>query len=262
MGLDREFKHVHLVGVELEGGWKENPPGRYGDGSVHVSAPYVGEVHSAPSFPRHIADYITEFYPNVVDKSCGFHIHVSTRTYIDYCRLMAPRFAARFYDRFESDAFMEILSAPDRAMFKPRLAGTNTYCKREFVPEHQVGIAGKSHVRYTHLNFCYSLHKTIECRLLPMFVRAETAVKAAAFLLDTIEDYLREIEAEGPVETPLEFAAESWEGTVGVGDSYHHAVMTYPRGGSFAASIPPMTPLEQSVKDTVSLRTIEQEEVR
>jgi hypothetical protein len=62
--------------------------------------------------------------------------------------------------------------------FWERLAGNNSYCKKQFLPDKQVWHTGKGDARYCGINYCYSRYKTIEIRLLPMLKDSKLAISA------------------------------------------------------------------------------------
>jgi hypothetical protein len=73
------------------------------------------------------------------------------------------------------------------------LRGENRYCKREFDPLGQYKTRDRGGNRYTQLNFCYGVHKTMECRLLPLFRDVSVAVSAVKNLLKFVDDWVDDI---------------------------------------------------------------------
>lgn len=200
-------KHWLKVGMEFEGGWNR-PTGRdvdrrlhrCGDGSVRCYGEHhTGEVSTAPADSvAELEQLIDVGYPDVVDNSCGFHVHLSFDTGL-YHRLMDRAFwdhFLAFWDRTvnltatkKRELFPE-WDATDWARLIPRLAGQNNYTRREFYPEKQLYLASKGSHRYTHLNYCHGLHGTVECRLLPMFHDKAAAKRAVRTLLECFDSYL------------------------------------------------------------------------
>src|SRR3990167_7111359 len=86
---------IKLVGIELEGGWDTLPRGIQPtqDTSVHVTAAHRGELPSPPMPLHMIEGWVKKYYPQVVDASCGMHIHMSFDTALTYQRLMTPTYS-------------------------------------------------------------------------------------------------------------------------------------------------------------------------
>jgi hypothetical protein len=185
--LGKARNRVALVGVELEGAWKEMPPGvrLVGDGSVfrgNRPAGYnCGEIPTGPVMPIAVPKIVKLLYPQKVDNTCGMHVHMSFERARHYGLLTT---------RDYQDTIVEYLSRWGKKVELPadhalwdRLAGKNEFCKNEFHPELQIAKAGKDYEhhgrgnRYTIIHYCWRL-KTIECRVLPMMKKADTAVKA------------------------------------------------------------------------------------
>jgi hypothetical protein len=179
-----------LVGIELEGGWDKEPPARMkGDGSVTVSCDYQdGEIASHPFDAydrRRIKMFLNENYPHKVNETCGMHIHVSLRNKIDYTRLMNRRFYEHFLERFTEWGKANL---PETHRFWQRMEGVE-YSENTYDAEQQVLDRGQ---RYCHLNYAWAAHKTIECRMLPMFHPRDIgfAIDASRVLVDTFDSFL------------------------------------------------------------------------
>ena len=200
--LGRSKNRVKLIGVELEGGWLTMPPDRkliINDGSVFQRGQMLpllpagkklaamGEMPSPPMEPAEAFEWIEENYPQVVDNTCGLHVHMSFTRAGHYQQLMIPEFQATILTETEKWAKQENID-PAHTLW-PRLQGRSQYCKHDFWPDLQAQAhekdfdkRRKGH-RYTVLNYCYGRHKTLECRLLPMFATPEQAVRAVKNLL-------------------------------------------------------------------------------
>ena len=188
---------IKLVGIEIEGAW-DRPIDRriHGDCSVcdfeddedEGSCYTLGEVISTPSQPNRILDFIEKYYPDLQNYSCGIHIHLSFYDRISYIRLMKRE----FYDYFLEQ--MEIWANENHivksSQFWNRFRGENRFAKKEFRPEAQSLLRYKDPIRYTHLNYCYTLHKTIEVRMLPTFKDKRIAKKALVQVVKIFNDYL------------------------------------------------------------------------
>ena len=220
------LKHINLIGVELEGGWrsdKSRQEGWHGDGSVsvydsdddndhtedcdedcdinHRRGRVQGEFVSPPMGLTALSKFIKDNYPDDVDDSCGMHIHFSFHKDGDYARLMTTRFYGYFLRKMS--AFGKAKHIRPSHEFWDRLAGRNTYCCHNIktirgeaedfrdLVVMQRDSRSREEERYHHLNFCKRLHNTLEVRLLPMFESSKMAVAAAQFLAISIERYLR-----------------------------------------------------------------------
>lgn len=225
---------IALAGVELEGCFHRRPDGAHEDGSVQVTCSnsgcsfssnnrhgecdcecsgcddedhcndtseacyyrqagaFTGELSSPPMAIEEMEAYVLANYPDHVDTSCGMHVHMSFTDEADYSRLMYPD----FWDYFqESWAKWAPENLHPKSKFWDRFAGNNRYCLKEFIPERQWTQTGRSDARYRHLNFCWGIHRTLECRLLPMFKHKSTAVKAINHLFELVNTFLNTCES-------------------------------------------------------------------
>ena len=190
----RKLAYIKGFGFEIEGGWTRERRQKYeterimkSDGSVNVPAPYVqGEINSPVYKDMQMAwEFIKDYYPDVVNESCGLHVHISVKN-SDYVRLMEKKFHEEFHKWME----WMLKNHKDRIPkeFKNRKEGKNRYCKDEFMPEKQVIGAGD---RYTQLNYCHKQHATMENRMLPGCKDAKTAFFLITQYLLMVENYLK-----------------------------------------------------------------------
>lgn len=181
---------VFRIGVEMEGGWDNPPDGVniHPDGSVRVTANYVGEISSPPKRFDELLQFIQNYYPNVVDVSCGLHFHVSVCKPNDYAHLATKKFFEHFYNQAQLWARREEL--PEDHPFWSRWYGNNRYAVRRFLPTEQIHCTDKGAHRQTGLNYCWTLHGTMEVRLFPMFEEMEHTLSAARLVHDCVENYL------------------------------------------------------------------------
>lgn len=194
--LGKVKNRIAYVGIELEGGWNAPPPGvRIGhDASVFRGGnPKVGpntlsgEISSPSMEPAAAALWIKKYYPDIVDKTCGLHVHMSFRTAQHYERLMVKE----YHDTLLAYLAKWGEAAGVRAAhpFWGRIKGEYDTCSNNFWPDLQVTKKSKVYQhaegsRYTVLNYCWHLHGTIECRVLPMFEQSKTAVSAVRKVID------------------------------------------------------------------------------
>lgn len=186
---------VALVGVELEGGWLELPPGileLVHDGSVFEGRPpagvrHIGELPLGPMVPAAIAESLKIHWPAKMNKTCGMHVHMSFDTLWYYSLLMVPEYqetVCAYLTRWAKDAGL-----PDNHNIFERLRGESRFCQKKFWPDEQAATQRKNHDqnqhghRYTIIHYC-GRNKTIECRVLPMIPKLALSVKAIHHLLD------------------------------------------------------------------------------
>jgi hypothetical protein len=194
------MKFIQKIGLEIEGGWFDrhlhpSPVAKWHrDGSVrNIRATqngrnigHVGEVASEP-LPslEAVKTWINDFWPDRKNKSCGFHIHVSVKPEL-YEFLMEEDFYNQFLKIMEETGKTLKLSKH----FFDRLNNQNSYCRRIFHPHEQAGEITKTDKRYTHLNYCYTLHGTLENRLPCATLTVKQAFTIVKVYTDLIEAYL------------------------------------------------------------------------
>ena len=191
--------HINAVGIEFEGAWakyklpdgtpakmgaidckivrKKEPKSMKYDGSVHIDdseATWKGEIASPPLQIRNIRAWIDKNRPDIVNKSCGTHVHVSVKTSGKYTQLATEEFyeyylksMAKWGKKHMNSMASEGLEQKEQ--FWKRLKGENSYCRKKFAMNEQIHDTGRNGERYTHINYCYGLWKTAEFRMLPAF---------------------------------------------------------------------------------------------
>jgi len=227
---------VKNVGVELEGGWIKPPQPLQRDGSlkfhdiVHYEAgrglagpapavaafkklyvtgavleehkiPQVGEIVSPILEVPEVEDYIRTNYPNIVNETCGLHVHMSFKYKLNYQRLMTEDYTRKMVVGLIDWAKRNDL--PKDHPLWPRLMKPNhNHCAHVYLGDNQVTIAGKdynsrgtNYSRYTAINYCWAQHKTVECRLLSMFDTADQAVSAVGEVIRITNLFLSKIKS-------------------------------------------------------------------
>jgi len=208
------LKFINRVGVELEGGWVDKPPENiHEDISVKNNTDgfpalvdkkgkkcqHWGETASPPLSLAAALRYIKDNYPDGSNDSCGFHVHISVRRPIDYARLMKRGFWTEFLAAVRE--WGEKQKLPLTHQFWSRLDGENRFARKLFRPLSQIGITEKDgrgsgpqgrETRRTLLNYCWAMHKTLECRLFPAWETPELAQSATSFFVNFVEVYLAE----------------------------------------------------------------------
>lgn len=227
--IGKARNRIHLVGVELEGGWTKLPEGvnLVRDGSVQIPTPedallvdhpeqmprtprgraelnrriehearkvlFTGELPSEPLEVAKVPTWMRAYYPTHVNGTCGLHVHMSFKSALHYQKLMRPEYQDAILDCLNLWGLQEGLKKEHP--FWNRILGQNQYCKKEFHADAQVAKTGKSYnhagaSRYTVINYPWSLHGTLECRVLPMFEDVELAIRAVKFVLDVTNAFL------------------------------------------------------------------------
>lgn len=205
-GCTRAPKSFKKVGIEIEGRFLDldalmrkarNEGLDYaGDSSISYSpdndACRAMEFKTQPGSVREACQQLVDYYPDETDSSCGMHVHVSFDA-VDISLLNTTEFFNYFKTRWEAwGARMNL--APNSHFFR-RLQGNNSFCRVVTRP-----VDYNRQDRYSQLNFsAWVDHKTVECRLLPMFRRASLGVAAVQELLCIYEDYLANPAAHGVV---------------------------------------------------------------
>lgn len=187
---------VSSIGLEVEGGWTEGRPGIKHDGSVQeLRSPYRGEMCSNPPHKNldEAEQWLRENYPNEVNNTCGFHVHVALPP-LHYSRLMDEQFNNKFLLSME-DFWNRYRGQPGFDQFRSRLDGQNQYCQKIFRPEEQLwrteAYGDRSRLpRYSQLNYCFGRHGTMECRLFPCFERVEHSIEGMRAFVNSINEYL------------------------------------------------------------------------
>lgn len=249
---DKPVKNrVYRVGVELEGAWKKIPEGAAltHDGSVMFDEDEnvttrrpanvneddptvpptpqrlrIGELVSPPLEVSKIYPWIRQNYPSKINNTCGLHVHMSFRSTAHYQRLMEASYPVTMVMYLTKWAKDDEGFNKNHIIWK-RLSGKNEYCRQQFFPDLQASKTTKEYAhereghRYTVINYCHSLHGTLECRVLPMFETADTSVRAVknvinitnAWLIATAKrEYRLRTDGEGFENDPLQEESEEF----------------------------------------------------
>lgn len=190
------------MGAELEGSWVRprvkvaadiRGARAVEDRSVHIGHGDPGEIVTRPhgDLDALLKD-ISDLWPDTVHDSCGFHIHASF-TPLSGSIIASSGFYAYFKDEWHKWGHQ--VKLPKNHEFWTRLTGGNKFAKDRFEPEAQLKAFASSprggESRYTMLNFhAWEKHRTIECRLLPMFADKDIALSAVRKLAEIYDVYL------------------------------------------------------------------------
>jgi len=200
---------IARVGIELEGGWMVVPPGERceRDGSViflpeagKIAPINKGEIISRPLLRSEMRSWMERSYPSHVNATCGLHVHMSFRHHhINYMRLMTPAYTEAIVRGLARWAAHESLP-PTHPLWDRLGKRDHHHCAHQYLGDQQVHVdhkdyhsRGKPHSRYTAINYCFKLHKTLECRILPMFDTSDQAVRAVDEVLNITNMFLATI---------------------------------------------------------------------
>lgn len=207
------MSRIDKVGFEIEGGWdgkKGVSPfsdisliadhsinGQTRAGAPAIAAVHVGEAVSKP-FPydpkEPWIEWLSSHWPNAVpphrtNRTCGFHIHLSTKSMKDYSLLASKSFLMELKETMEAEG--KAIKLPKKHVFWERILGFNTFCPLDFDPAEQMKVSRKGgRNRYGWLNFSWTLHKTMEFRALPTFRDAAVALRFTLAYLQFVEEWL------------------------------------------------------------------------
>lgn len=184
-----KYSFINKVGLELEGGWTDIRGFHLvHDGSVNIDAPFVGEVVSKPLEPSGIETWLFNAYPDVLNETCGLHVHVSVKNPLYYAHLMELEFQEYLIKALITWG-NKIKIRADHP-FWSRVRGENTYASFNFWPERQWDRKEHHGERYTALNYTWARFQTVECRVLPGFKQKECALGAIFAVIDAFETFL------------------------------------------------------------------------
>lgn len=184
---------IMRVGVELEGAWSKIPIGAPIDhdgsvfGGIAPAGFRIGEIRLGPMFPAQLPKAINKCYPQKVDGTCGLHVHMSFDNLYKYSVLMVPEYQETILGYLIEWAKEEGFGSSHPIW--ERLLSESRFCQKKFWPDEQVK-AKRDHDqlrhghRYTVINYCWESHKTMECRVLPMFDKPDVAIRAVRRVLD------------------------------------------------------------------------------
>jgi hypothetical protein len=200
---------IDKVGIELEGCWGGKPgespfdfPLKQ-DVSVHQigNHPHVGEAATpSPINRREAPAWIKKHWPIAQDERCGMHAHVSViNPAVNYGRLQSREFFDLLLKNLEEWGAKAIPDRENIFWYRMGVHGDgpkNRFCRRIFDPSTQMKLKDKTdNSRRALLNYCWEMHKTLECRVWPVFAEGpEVAASSVEVFFTTVEDFLAERE--------------------------------------------------------------------
>ena len=161
----KSSKFLSCIGLELEGGWKEKPKILLGnDGSLRreefYNSNYVGEIISPPLEEKEdLFKFMEENWPTEVTARCGFHFHFSLKSILFYTQLMSEKFYKNYFMR-DMRKWVKIILVIIR-VFGVGWMMVIIFGRAMFIPDKQIPLTQKVETGYTHLNYCYAMHKLL-----------------------------------------------------------------------------------------------------
>lgn len=198
---------ISQVGTELEGVWDKFPPGltksdfvREGslDDTLRPLYPNAAVVDELPSPPLTIDAmelWLRSNWPDHIDASCGFHIHVSFKNPFIYSRAVKREYTGTIVHYLREWAKREKLD-PSNPIWD-RLDGKSIYCQHAWFGDLQIENLQKDRNktrighRYTINNYLFGRGiPTVETRVLPMFQDVEQGILAMREVIDITNKFL------------------------------------------------------------------------
>lgn len=169
----------------------------------------IGEVASPALIRPALWTWVRDHYPDVTNRTCGIHVHMSFRHELDYQRLMNKAYHDHMLLGLHRWGLAQKL--PKDHVFWPRIRGCNLFAQDVFHGDlaamHRGGASGDYHDnRYGIVNFCHTLHKTLEIRVLPTFSDKKLAIRAIRRILNLTEEFLDRARHEKDPERALSVA--------------------------------------------------------
>lgn len=185
------------VGIEIEGFWYDRREAQrrasglgmsgYHDGSCQEPSDDVAgwEFQTVPGSLGQALNQLHSLYPDKTNNSCGMHVHVSWSDPTDVTLFATQAFFDYFKARWTAWGTANQIT-PGSAFWR-RLNGDNNFCQiNRDMSDREITRMD----RYHQLNFSsWGEHKTIECRLLPMFYNESLAISAVQELVSIYEDF-------------------------------------------------------------------------
>ena len=163
------------------------------------SGEYVTDPIPYTSDLRQFARVVKANYPTSTNASCGGHFHISFNDLRCYSIAQSLKMYQQFCKALMAWA-TENLTEAGRKSVRNRITG-HRYCEIGHDADNQVIGQGN---RYHHFNFCYPAHQTMEVRILPMFQKADTYIKAVKFSTNWIDSFIKNtIKGQRPIKEKI-----------------------------------------------------------
>jgi hypothetical protein len=206
---------VKYFGYELEGLY-DSDFGEYGededgnseryneyfkeDGSVSISGNGIEGEIASPKFRvdrmEQFENFVNDNMPMDVNASCGLHCHLSFNNLLAYEKCMDSEYWIEFRKQVYEFVNPENFSEYTVDLFHDRYNNASTYCRDVHSPDGQVNslwtdLVNNPHGRYTQLNYPFTSHGTIECRLFAPTSQPKEVIKIVNWFIDFTNSYLK-----------------------------------------------------------------------
>ena len=191
-------KFIKRIGIEIEAAWIDpkmqerlHEDLSFGRNDFDPKYKSVGELTSVPMDSLdEVLDWLKINYPDASCNKNALHVHCEIIDVPHYSELMSHNFYDYFLQKMKEFGEKNHITLEE---FWTRLDGANRYAQRAFRPDKQAAMKKKgtnNPIRRTQLNYCFSIFKTIETRMLPMFKSYDTAKAAIMALINCFDSYL------------------------------------------------------------------------
>lgn len=185
------------VGIEIEGYWVDlrtwmaRASGTLMDRGNADGIQHEFRTKAAP--PTGCLEQLYDFYPDGTHSFCGMHVHVSFPHAAEVSLLACPDFIQKWKESWKQ--WGKDRGLPADHHFWHRLRGSNRFCSPNGLASIEDPMRGS---RYLQLNFTSwgKGYKTLECRMLPMFVDRADAIAAVVHLLSLYDEHLSTVAFE------------------------------------------------------------------
>ena len=191
-----KWKYINKIGLEIESCWLILPKSKLideikEDGSLIYSEGhsnhYLYEITSKPlanmtEIKKFLNVVKTNYCENGINKSMGFHIHISFKKKYCYSLVFSRDFVKYFLEKLKEKFPIE---------FEKRK--NNGYCLARYHTRYFY-LDVSSLDRYKAINYnAYDRHGTLEIRIFPMN-KVEKLLEYVKFTIETIESFIKEQE--------------------------------------------------------------------
>ena len=166
------------------------------DGPTHGT----GEIASPPLDVTNTETFVRKAHPQHINDTCGLHVHMSFTSQLNYSRLMSAEFTRVMVKALTDWGTTENIPDSNHSFWHRIGRPDHAHCAHVYCGDKQVSLRRKNYQsrgsdssRYTALNYCHGIHRTVECRLLPMFSDPEQSIRAIHCVIDTTNKYLSKI---------------------------------------------------------------------
>ena len=151
--------------------------------------PHIGEINTDPITEKEVDEFILKNYPDEVNSSCGYHVHLSFKNgFRDIIKLTNPKFHDFLINKLYLWAEKRKINKGSR--FYQRLAGVK-FAENEFDADGQ--LSQNNNNRYTHINFnSYHKYETVEFRIGTVFDDKTITMEYTHELIRIVNEWLNQ----------------------------------------------------------------------